>query len=55
MKTMIATMNAMKVYQATELVHDRENMQEKLSKDISAPAYQKMVDKIQDKYCLNRA
>ena len=52
---MIAMMNAMKVYKAAELVADRENMQEKLSKDINVPAYQKMVDKIQNKNFLSRA
>ena len=54
MKSMIAMMNAMKVYKAAELVHNRENIQEKLSQDISLPAYQKLVSTVRSKYCLNR-
>ena len=50
MKNLIARMNAMKVYKTTELVNDREAMQEKLSQDISLPAYRKMVDQIHTKY-----
>ena len=50
MKNLIAKMNAMKFYKTTELVNDREAMQEKLSQDISLPAYRKMVDQIHTKY-----
>ena len=46
MKTMIAMMNAMKFYNTTELVNDRDNMQKKLSQDIDIPTYEKMVSKI---------
>ena len=46
MKTMITMMNAMKVYSTNELVNDRDNMQKKLSQDIDAPAYEKLVSKI---------
>ena len=49
MKTMIAMMNAMKFYNTTELVNDRDNMQKKLSQDIDAPAYEKLVSKIKGK------
>lgn len=54
MKTMIAMMNAMKFYDTTELVNDRDNMQKKLSQDINVPAYQKLVEKIQSKHFLKR-
>ena len=54
MKSMIAMMNAKKFYEATQLVHHREAMQEKLSADISLPAYQKLVSTIQGKNTLNR-
>ena len=54
MKSMIAMMNAMKVYKANDLIHNREEMQEKLSKDISVPAYQKLIDRIQAKHFLKR-
>ena len=50
MKNMIAMMNAMKFYKTTELVNDAEAMQEKLSQDISAPAYRKMLEKIRAKH-----
>ena len=49
MKTMIAMMNAMKFYNTTELVNDRDAMQKKLSQDIDAPAYEKLVAKIKGK------
>ena len=49
MKTMITMMNAMKVYSTNELVNDRDNMQKKLSQDIDAPAYEKLVSKIKGK------
>ena len=55
MKTMITMMNAMKVYKTDELVHDRENTQQKLSADLNARAYEKLVDQVQQKYFLNRA
>ena len=54
MKNLIARMNAMKFYKTTELVHNREAMQEKLSQDISLPAYQKLIDRIQAKHFLKR-
>ena len=54
MKNLIAMMNAMKVYKTNELVHHRENVQEKLSADISLPAYQKLMDRIHAKYFLKR-
>ena len=50
MKTMIAMMNAMRVYKDTDLVNDSEALQEKLSQDLSAPAYRKMIDKIHTKH-----
>ena len=55
MKNMIAMMNAMKVYKADQLIHNRDAMQEKLSQDISLPAYQKLVEKIHAKHFLKRA
>ena len=54
MKSMIAMMNAMKVYKANELIHNSEKIQEKLSKDISQPAYRNLMERIQAKYFLNR-
>ena len=54
MKSLIAMMNAMKFYKTTELVNDAEELQEKLSKDISVPAYQKLIDRIQAKHFLKR-
>ena len=54
MKNMIAMMNAMKYYQNPALVHDGDAIQEKLSKDISVPAYQKLIDRIQAKHFLKR-
>ena len=53
MKSLIAMMNAMKFYKTTELVNDAEELQEKLSQDISAPAYRKMLDKIHAKHFRN--
>ena len=50
MKNLIAAMNAMKFYKTTELVNDAEDIQEKLSQDISAPAYRKMLDRIRAKH-----
>ena len=50
MKNLIARMNAMKFYKTTELVNDRDAMQEKLSQDISLPAYRKMVEQIHTKH-----
>ena len=47
MKNMIVMMNAKKFYEATQLIHDREAMQKKLSADISLPAYEKLVSTIQ--------
>ena len=55
MKSVIAMMNAMKVYNTDELVHNRENTQQKLSADLNPAAYEKLVDKVQGKYFLNRA
>ena len=46
MKNLIAMMNAMKFYETTQLVNAADNMQEKLSQEIAAPAYRKMVEKI---------
>ena len=53
MKSLIAMMNAMKVYKTTELVNDAEAMQEKLSQDISPRAYRKMLEKIHAKHRRN--
>ena len=50
MKNLIAKMNAMKFYKTTELVNDAEGFQEKLSQDITAPAYRKMVAEIHAKH-----
>ena len=50
MKNLIAMMNAMKFYKTTELVNDAEEFQEKLSQDINAPAYRKMVERIHAKH-----
>ena len=50
MKNMIAMMNAMKFYKNTALVNDAQALQEKLSQDISAPAYRKMLEKIHAKH-----
>ena len=54
MKSMIAMMNAMKVYKTNELIHNGEKIQEKLSQDISLPAYRKLMARVQSKYFLNR-
>ena len=54
MKSMITMMNAMKFYKNTDLVHEREHVQKKLSQDMSLPAYQKLVDRIRAKHFLNR-
>ena len=53
MKSVIAMMNAMKVYKTTELVNDAEELQEKLSQDISPRAYRKMLEKIHAKHRSN--
>ena len=50
MKNMIAMMNAMKYYKHTDLVNDRENMQEKLSQDIDPLAYRRMIKRIHAKH-----
>ena len=50
MKNMIAMMNAMKYYQNTALVHDGDAIQEKLSQDISVPAYRQMIHQIHAKH-----
>ena len=50
MKTMIAMMNAMKYYQNTALVNDSDAIQEKLSQDISVPAYRQMIHQIHAKH-----
>ena len=50
MKTMIAMMNAMKVYKHTDLVNNSEALQEKLSQDISVPAYRQMIHQIHAKH-----
>ena len=50
MKTIIAMMNAMKFYKHDELIHNSDDLQEKLSQDLSVPAYRKMIDKIHTKH-----
>ena len=50
MKTLIAMMNAMKYYKHNDLVHNSENIQEKLSQDLDPRAYRKMIDKIHAKH-----
>ena len=50
MKNLIAMMNAMKFYKHDELIHDSDDIQEKLSQDLTAPAYRKMIDKIHAKH-----
>ena len=46
MKNLIAMMNAMKFYDNVDLINTRMGYQQKLSQDLDAVAYQKMVDKI---------
>ena len=55
MKSMIAMMNAMKVYKVNDLIHNREDVQEKLSADINRSAYQKLMDRIHAKHGLKRS
>ena len=50
MKTMIAMMNAMKVYKHTDLINDSEALQEKLSQDLNPRAYRKMINRIYAKH-----
>ena len=50
MKSLIVMMNAMKHYKHDELVRE-EGMQEKLSQDISAPAFRKLLDMVHNKHC----
>ena len=50
MKTLITMMNAMKHYDHHELLREDSGIQEKLSQDISAPAYRKMIEKIHAKH-----
>ena len=50
MKTMIAMMNAMRVYKHTDLVNDSEALQEKLSQDLNPRAYRKMINRIHAKH-----
>ena len=50
MKNMIAMMNAMKYYKHNDLVNDSDAIQEKLSQDLSVPAYRKMIHQIHAKH-----
>ena len=50
MKTMIAMMNAMRVYKHTDLVNISEALQEKLSQDLNPRAYRKMINRIHAKH-----
>ena len=49
MKSLIIMMNAMKHYKHDELVRE-EGLQEQLGKDISAPAFRKLIEKIHAKH-----
>ena len=50
MKNMIAMMNAMKCYKHNDLIHDSNDIQEKLSQDITPRAYRKMIQQIHAKH-----
>ena len=50
MKSIIIMMNAMKHYDHEELVCQDSAMQEMLGRDISLPAYRKMVDRIHTRH-----
>ena len=54
MKNVITMMNAMKYYKYEELFREHEDMQEKLSQDMNQPAFSKLMDKIREKFFLNR-
>ena len=54
MRNLITMMNAMKYYKVEELLRESDNFQEKLSQDISRPAFGKLMEKIRDKFFLNR-
>ena len=54
MRNLITMMNAMKFYKFEELVHEGDSIQEKLSMDMNRPAFSKLVEKIRDKFFLNR-
>ena len=54
MKSLITMMNAMKYYKHDELIQENEDFQEKLTQDLALPIYHKMMDKIREKYFLNR-
>ena len=54
MKTMITMMNAMKYYKIEELMQNEDIMQEKVSSDMTMPAFQKMLGTIRQKFFLNR-
>ena len=49
MKNMIAMMNAMKFYKHNDLIHDSNDIQEKLSQDFDARSYRDMIKKIHAK------
>ena len=50
MKSLIVMMNALKRYNHEELIHQDSDMQEKLGRDISQPAYRKLMDRIHAKH-----
>ena len=50
MKNLIIMMNALKHYGHEELLHQDADMQQKLSQDISRPAYRKLMDCIHAKH-----
>lgn len=55
MKSVITMMNAMKYYKFEELLQDSDSIQEKLSQDMNQSGFRKLVEKIRDKFFLNRA
>ena len=50
MKNMIAMMNAMKFYKHNDLIHDSNDIQEKLSQDLNPRAYRKLMERIHAKH-----
>ena len=54
MRNVITMMNAMKFYKFDELVRERDEIQEKLSKDMDRPGFHKLMEKVRAKFFLNR-
>ena len=52
MKSLITMMNAMKYYKFEDLIQEEETIRDQISADMAAPAFQKMLRAIRQRFFL---